>query len=144
MADSSTSSPRDFAAAPSSSSSRPISRSRSRSPVYSMSGQVPLSRDMQLLARAIKINLTLIAICCGSEPEAIEFAQYFDLIPKFIICTFCGGVLDKITIAKRSNAKTNNILSSALSVVVGKVTKYSKTTGLRADILVPLFCTSRG
>ena len=108
MADSSTSSPRDFAAAPSSSSCRPISRSRSRSPVYSMSGQVPLSRDMQLLARAIKINLTLIAICCGSEPEAIEFAQYFDLIPKFIICTFCGGVLDKITIAKRSNAKTNN------------------------------------
>ena len=106
MADSTTTIPtRDFSAAPSSSSSG----SRSRSPVQSTSGQVPLSRGMQLLARAIQINLTLIAICCGSdELEAIEFAQYFNLIPKFVICTVCGAMLQKITCTKRSNASTYN------------------------------------
>ena len=64
------------------STSRSRSRSRSRSPHNHNEddNNRPISKGMELLATAMRINFTLLALCCSTELDAISVAQYFGLI----------------------------------------------------------------
>ena len=104
----------------STSSTSPSTRPRSRSPLVEFDEtQSPQTQQaatnifpsfsdaaFDMLSRAVFINIQLIALCCITDLDSIKFAQYFGLIPKFIICSICGEKLSNIQTYK-SNKGAN-------------------------------------